>query len=229
MARRFEIEDTSTRQYRRFNATGTQLVVRLLPLSDATDPVSHFLASLNDLFRHALQNLNESDMVGITIQNRENQNDKPIGISFRRKDQLAADVILSLLQKVSQSNARFNALDKLIVTVHSVTMPVGFGRGMNTRGWPLSVMAHLKTSIVEVKSSENCLAHAIIIAIAKLENDPDYKAYRQGRTIRPVVQKLLEETGLDLSGGGGISELIKFQEHFRQYKITVFEAWRVKT
>ena len=55
-------------------------------------------------------------MAGITIQNLENQNDKLIGISFRRKDQLAADVILSLVQKVSQSNARFNALDKLIMT-----------------------------------------------------------------------------------------------------------------
>jgi len=67
-------------------------------------------------------------MVGITIQNRENQNDKPIGISFRRKDQLEADVILSLVQKVSQSNSRFNALDKLIMTLHSVWMPVGLGK-----------------------------------------------------------------------------------------------------
>jgi len=101
MARRFEIEDTITRKYRRFNATGTQLEVRLLPASDATDPVIHFLARLNYLFRLALQKLNESDMVGITIQYRENQNDKPIGNSFRRKDQLAADVILSLVQKFS--------------------------------------------------------------------------------------------------------------------------------
>ena len=73
-------------------------------------------------------------MVGITIQNRENQNVKPIGISFRRKDQVAADVILSLVRKVSKSNARFNALDKLIMTVHSVRMPVGFGRGMKSMG-----------------------------------------------------------------------------------------------
>ena len=114
MARRFEIEDTITRQYRRFGATVTQLVVRLLPPYDDTDTVSHFPVSLNDLFRHALHNLNESDMSGITIQNRENQNDKPIGISFRRKEQLAADVIVSLVQKVSKSNARFNDLDKLI-------------------------------------------------------------------------------------------------------------------
>ena len=106
-------------------------------------------------------------MVGITIQNRENQNDKPIGISFRRKDQLA-DVILSLVQKVSQSNSRFNALDKLIMTVHYVRKPLGFGKSaIKIRGRPLSIMAHLKTSVVEVQASENCLAHAIIIAIQK--------------------------------------------------------------
>ena len=63
-------------------------------------------------------------------------------------------------------------------------------------------MAHLKTSVVEVKLSENCLALAIIIAMAKVENDPDYKTYRQGRKIRPVVQKLLGKTVFDLSGGG---------------------------
>jgi len=82
---------------------------------------------------------------------------------------------------------------------------------------------------VEVKTAENCPAHAIIIEIAKVENDPDYKAYRKGRKIRPVVQNLLDKTALNLSGGGGIPELIKFQEHFRQYKITVFEVWHVKS
>ena len=148
MARRFEIEDTITRQYRRFTATATQLVVRLLPPSDPIDLVSHFLARINDLFRHALQNLSESDMVRITIQKRENQNYKPIGIIFRPKEQLAADVILSLVQKVSKSNARFNALDKFIMTVHSVMMAVGFSKlAIKSRALPLSVVAHLQTSV----------------------------------------------------------------------------------
>jgi len=70
-------------------------------------------------------------------------------------------------------------------------------------------MTHLKRSIVEVKAWENCLAHAIIIAIAKLKNDPEYVAYRSGYKIRPVVQKLLAETGLDLTEGGGIPQLMK--------------------
>jgi hypothetical protein len=110
------------------------------------------------------------------------------------------------------------------MTVHSVRMPMGFGkRGIKSRGRPLSVMTHLKTSVVEVKASENCLAHAIIIAIAKMENDPNYKTYRQGRKISPVVQELIAKTGLNLSEGGGIPKLLNFQEHFRQYKITVYQ------
>ena len=32
-----------------------------------------------------------------------------------------------------------------------------------------SVMAHLKTSIVEVKAEENCLTHALVISIAKVQ------------------------------------------------------------
>ena len=80
---------------------------------------------MNELFEYALQDVSDSDMVGITIQNRVNQNDKSIGISFRRNDQLSGEVIWIVFEKVSQSNSRFNALDTLVVTVHSVKMPLG--------------------------------------------------------------------------------------------------------
>jgi len=210
MARRFDILDRNTRQYRRYNAVGRQITARLIPPSDNSDPVTHFIANVNDLLQHVLRDVGDSDMVGITIRNQVNQNDKAIGICFRRKDQLSADVIWSVFEKVSESNSRFDALDTLVVTVHSVRMPVVFGKSA-IKSWrrPLSVMAHLKTSIVEVKAEENCLAHALVIFIAKVENDPDYKLYRQGRRIRQVVQTLIETTGIDLSNGAGILELVR--------------------
>jgi len=169
--------------------------------------VGHFLASVNEIFEYALQDVSDSDMVGITIQNQVKQNLKPIRISFRRKDQFSGEVIWSVFEKVSQSNSRFNVLDTLVVTVHSVKMPAGLGYSIKTKGRPLSVMAHLKRSIVEVKAEENCLAHALLIAIARVDNDANYKAYRKGRTIRPVVQALLQETGIDLTRGGGSQNL----------------------
>jgi len=81
-----------------------------------------------------------------------------------------------MFDKVSQSNSRFNALDTLLVTVHSVTKPVGFGRdGIKRKGRPLATMVQLKRSIVEVGAAENFLAKALI-AIARINNDPNYKA-----------------------------------------------------
>jgi hypothetical protein len=53
---------------------GTQLTVRLQPAYKGEDSnsTSHFLASVSDLFEYALQNCDDSDMVGITISNEEN-------------------------------------------------------------------------------------------------------------------------------------------------------------
>jgi len=86
-------------------------------------------------------------------------------------------------------------------------------------GRPLYAIAHLKLGIVKVKAEENCLAHALILAIARVDNDPNYKAYGQGRKIRHVVQTLLVTIGINLSNGAGIPELVGFQEEFRDYKI----------
>jgi len=97
-------------------------------------------------------------------------------------------------------------------------MPVGFAYGFKTNGRPLSVMANLKSHMVQVTAEENCLAHALIIAIAKLENDTNYTAYRKGRKIRPVVQTLFQETGIDLANGVGIAELNRFEEHSREIR-----------
>jgi len=222
---RFIIEGEIQRRYQRFNAVGKQLTVQVLSphVGGDTNPVSHFLATVTDLVGYAVRNRSDSDMVGITIRNQVNLQHRAIGISFRRRDQLSENVIWSVFEKVAQSNDRFNALDNLIVEVHSIMMPVGFGKvAMKTKGRSLSVMAHWKRSIVEVKAEENCLAHALVIAVAKLTNDSNYKAFRQGRKIRPKVDHLLEITGIDLTNGRGIPELTRFQELFIDYRIVVY-------
>jgi len=104
-------------------------------------------------------------------------------------------------------------------------MPIGFGKNIiKSRGGSLSVVAHLKRSRVEVKAEENCLAHALVIAIAKVDKDPNFKAHIQGWKIRHVVQTLLETIGIDLSNGVGIPELVRFQERFREYKIVIYHG-----
>ena len=154
-------------------------------------------------------------MAGLTIHNEDNVQDKPIGFSFRRKDQISEEVIRSVFEKVVQSNAKFNALDSLVTTsrlsralnlaLDWVVMPVRFGRSaVKTKGRQLDVMTHLKKSIVQVKAEENCLAHALVIAIARFEKDQNYDSYRRGFRIIPMVNHLLKTADIDLTNGVGI-------------------------
>jgi ribosomal protein S8E len=110
------------------NTVGKQLSVRLNPPTNpgTANPVDHFATSIKDLFQHALQGSADGDMVGVDIHNDVNQNDRAVGISFRRRDQLSADVIWSVFERVAPSNARFNYLDALTIVVHRVGTPVGF-------------------------------------------------------------------------------------------------------
>ena len=85
MSQYFEVLDEINREYQRLNTIGRQIRVRLKPPTDPdTNPMDHFLASVNDLFEHVLQDVGDADMVGVPIHNEVNQSDRPIGIIFRR-------------------------------------------------------------------------------------------------------------------------------------------------
>ena len=90
------VDGEITRQYSRFSATGTPPSVRLLLPAADYDPITHFLDGMSDLFEYALRNCSESDMEGVTISDEVNVQDKPIGISFRRKKKLSVEVIWSM-------------------------------------------------------------------------------------------------------------------------------------
>ena len=150
-----------------------------------------------------------------------------MGLSYGRRDQISRDVLWILFDKVTQSNARYQALDTLTFHVHSVGIHVGFGKAETSKGKPVSTMVHLKRSIVEVKAKDNCLAHALVIAVARVRNDPNYQAYRKGyKKILPKVRELLQASGVDLSRGGGIPELQAFQRHLSEYRIVVYSGLR---
>ena len=89
-----------------------EITVRLIPPSDNSNPVAHFLASVNDLIEHVLRDVGDGDMVGITIENQVNQNDKPMEISLRRKNYLSGDVIWSVFEKVSPTQYTGHASHK---------------------------------------------------------------------------------------------------------------------
>jgi hypothetical protein len=84
MSRYFTVHDEFTRHYRRSNFEGRELTMRLIappPASAAAqDPARYFADSVDELFDYSLRDLDPSDMVGISVQDADNRQDKPIGL-----------------------------------------------------------------------------------------------------------------------------------------------------
>jgi hypothetical protein len=92
----------------------------------------------------------------------------------------------------------------------------------------------MKRSILTIRNTDKlCLARATVVARAYLRRDKVTKNMRLYDEVRcnglkltdpqkQEAEKLCWEAEVDLSQGGGIDELHKFQNHLTDYKITVF-------
>jgi len=119
---------------------------------------------------------------------------------------------------VVQSNAWFGLCDRLEVHLDHVRMPVGNGLE-KTKGKFLYVLSATKKSIVKVKAEFLCLAHALIIAMARVNADPKYKSYKNGYSLKQPVQDLLTASGVNLTNGGVLRNLNIFKIIFRAIKL----------
>jgi len=131
-------------------------------------------------------------------------------------------VVWSVLGKVIQSNARFALTDRLEVHLDPVRLPAVNGV-VKTKGRSLDVPSAIKKSIV-VKAAFLCLAHALIIAIAMVNNDSKYVSYRHGWCLEEPVEELLNSSGVDLSNGGGLKNFNCFNSTFRITKLLCLMA-----
>jgi len=68
-------------------------------------------------------------------------------------------------------------------------MPAGNGRrAEKTKVRSLDVLSAINSSIVVVKAALLCLAHALIIAMARVNGDPKYKSYTNGYGLKSTLK-----------------------------------------
>jgi hypothetical protein len=101
------------------------LLIKFNSLGEEQEPTSYLGECIIGLTNFLFDQLPDRNMVGLTIRNTENVEDKVVGISQRRRDQLKPDVVWDVLGKVIQSNARFGLTDRLEVRKDHVRMPAG--------------------------------------------------------------------------------------------------------
>ena len=136
----FMILDETSKSFPKFNATGRSLLIRFRTPREEQNTTTYLRECITTLTNYLVNDVHDRDLVGLRIRNTENMQDKVVGISLRRRDQLKPYVVWDVLGKVVQSNARFGLADRIEVHLDHVRMPAGNGR-VKTKGCSLYVMS----------------------------------------------------------------------------------------
>ena len=180
--------------------------------------------SIQKIFRYLLEDvtwgMNPNDQVRFIL--RSEQLDTPISIPFLPVERLTAERVFSQIERVIQSNQEFRLNDTVTIDINHVKTPQGRGKSKRTT---LNIREHLKEkkSIVCINNNDDfCLARALAVAIARIENDPKYKQISDSR------KPLQREKALDLHeaanvplGPCGMNEVKLFQNYLTNYQIIV--------
>ncbi|KAK4877635.1 hypothetical protein RN001_010141 [Aquatica leii] len=224
--RHLDVTSEGEKEIKKFKTIAKTIVFRFQDVHGSSNPMIWLEKAFNEMLDHMLIGASPSDRVGIVLRN-DNFPEKPIGISFRRRDQLNSKIIMATLEKVLQSNANFFAADSLRLHVDRVTLPVGNGGASRDRmaGVSYEEFCRRKRGIIVVENSDTlCLARALVLAMAWTSKDPLIHSLQLAGNLQTKerAEKLCRTANVDLSNGGTREHIQQFQHHLVDYTIVVY-------
>ena len=219
----YQIETTKKYNSKKFQMTATDHTVRFnntlgdLDLLESHERVQRIFGHLiNDV----TTDMGERDKVRFVL--RSDQLDTPISIPFMFVPQLTPERVFSQIERVVQSNREFRLNDTVIVDILHVEAPQGSGRSKRTT-LNIREYLHKKGSVITIQNNDNlCLARALVVAVAKVENAPSYKnLIRSDRSMQGKEAKKLHAAANVPLGPCGIPEVKMFQKYLTKYEINI--------
>lgn len=232
----FDVVNVRERNLRRYRTGWNEIVIQIHPTEDILQNFDgnvytwlHSVFSEFLIFMKERYNVSDQDCVALEIDSVSSPN-RPIGISYKKAENLTADVILNAIEKVQQSNKSFVLNGKnepLTITYVYTKMPLGCGSDKKaTDALPWIEFCRRKKSIICIENADNlCLSRSLSLSIANLSGDKKlYAKMRQSECFQQqTALKLCLDANVDLSErGAGIEEIAKFQNYLTEYKITIF-------
>ena len=219
----YEMESVRKHHSKKFRMTATDHTVRfnnVLHDVDLLESHERTQAIFHHLIGDVTSDMNPNDQVRFIL--RSDQLQTPISIFFLPLEELTAERVFSQLEKVIQSNEEFRLNDTVTVDIIHVEMPQGSGRSKRTT---LDIREYLKKkkSVIPINNKDDfCLARALAVGIARIENDPKYDQ------IRKSTKHIQLDRALDLHQAAnvplrpcGLNEVKLFQQHLTNYQIIV--------
>lgn len=183
----------------KFNTTSKQYRINFNGLD--IQSLQNVLQSLYRIFKSIIHDLTEfmdsRDLVRLSVQCPEL--DYPISLPFKKLSELSAELLLTEIQRVLQSNENFVIDKSLEIEVMHVRLPSGSGHKRKPYVDLERTMQEKRCFIKINNRDELCCARAIVTAKAKLDKDPKWESIRHGRGIQKTLAMALhKEAGIPL-------------------------------
>ena len=221
----YQIQPGKDYHSRKFNMTAKNYRVQFNNTLDNVD----LLQSQNrtyDIFdrliKDVTEGMNSTDQVRFVLQS--NQLQFPISLPFCPLEELTTEKVFSQVEKVVQSNEEFRLNDTVHIDLIRVEMPQGSGKSRVKRTtYDLREYLKKKQTVITINNKDDyCLARALVVSIARIEKDPQYKHMLNPKcTVQRERAFDLHEAANVPLGPCGLKEVDLFQHYLINYQIIV--------
>ena len=221
----YDIETVKKHHSKKFNMTATDHVIRfnnVLAEVDLLESHERTRAIFHHLIEDVTWDMNPNDQVRFIL--RSEQLDTPISIPFLPVERLTTERVFSQIERVIQSNQEFRLNHTVTVDIIHVVAPEGSGKS-NVKRTVVNIREYLKKkgSVITINNTDNlCLARALVVSIARIENDPRYKQIKDSKRNIQLQRalNLHQEANVPL-GPCGMDEVKLFHQYLINYQIIV--------
>ena len=221
----YRIKPVREHHSQKFNMTAKNYGVRFnnqLDNVNLLESQNRTYGIFDHLLKDVTEGMNSTDQVRFVLSS--NQLQAPIALPFCSLGELTTEKVLAHVEKVVQSNEEFRLNDTVNIDIIRVQMPQGSGRSKVKRQI-LNIRDYLKKkgSVITINNKDDlCLARALVVSIARIEQDHRYNHIRNSS--RPLQRERAFELHRAASvplGPCGLNEVDLFQHYLVNYQIIV--------
>ena len=221
----YQIKPIREHHSQKFNMTAKNYGVRFNNVLDDVDLLEsrkRTYGIFDHLIKDVTEGMNPKDQVRFVLSSKQLQT--PITVPFCSLEELTTEKVLSHVEKVVQSNEEFRLNNTVNIDVIRVEMPQGSGRSRVKRDI-VNIRDYLKKkqSVITINNKDDlCLARALVVSIARIEQDPRFGQIRRTESVaqRERAFDLHEAANVPLEPCG-LNEVELFQHYLVNYQIIV--------
>ena len=221
----YQIKPIREHHSQKFNMTAKNYGVHFNNVLDDVDLLEsrkRTYGIFDHLIKDVTEGMNPNDQVRFVLSSKQLQT--PITIPFCSVEELTTEKVLSHVEKVVQSNEEFRLNNTVNIDLIRVEMPQGSGRS-NVKRDIVNIRDYLKKkgSVIPINNKDDlCLARALVVSIARIEQDPRYnQMIHSGCNVQRERAFDLHEAANVPLGPCGLKEVELFQQHLVNYQIIV--------